>query len=178
MTPEKWHLALNHLVFLLPLAALIPLLIGARCKSRPAMLSGVLIALLGSGMTGVVMGTGEEAYERYEEGAVAAYLDAGAEDALHNHEEMAHTWSKVMYVLLGVSALGLLIGWIKPKWLPAASQIVAFLCLASGIAGIAIADTGGEIRRPDFRDPAAQTSSSSGQSYESHEHDDDDHDHD
>lgn len=151
MNPEKLHLALNHFVLLLPLAALIPLLIGLLVRSRACMMSGLCIALLGSLLTGLVMETGEEAYERYEDGAVAAYLDAGAHDAMEHHEDLAHTWSKVLYILAGGSFLALLIGCLKPCWLPMATGLVLLLCLASIAASLRIADSGGKIRRPDFR---------------------------
>lgn len=152
MTPEKLHLALNHFVFLLPLAALLPLVVGFVLKSRLTLLCGIGIALAGSLVTGPVMGTGEEAYERYKEGGpVAAYLDPGAEAALEHHEELAHTWSKVMYALVAVSLGALIIGFTKRAWLPWASLAVAVFCLGSIAAGIVIADSGGEIRRPDFR---------------------------
>jgi hypothetical protein len=155
MTPEKLHLALNHCVLLLPLAALLPLLIGILVRSRACMMSGLSLALAGSLLTGLVMETGEEAYERYEDdGPVADYLDAGAHDALEHHEELAHTWSKVLYALAGTSAVALLLGVFKPGSLRCLSALVAILCLASVAAGLAIADSGGQIRRPDFRSDA------------------------
>lgn len=155
MTPEKLHLALNHVTFLLPAAALLPLLVGLLLRSRPALLSGIALALVGGLMTGLVMGSGEEAYERYEDGPVAAYLDNGAEAVLEHHEELAHTWSKVLYALAGVSGVALLIGFLKRAWLPAAALAVVALSLASIAAGLAIADSGGKIRRPDFREGAS-----------------------
>lgn len=151
MTPEKLHLALNHFVFLLPLAALIPLTVGLFAKSRVTILSGIGIALLGSLMTGVVMGTGEEAYERYEDGPVASYLDAEALPALENHERIAHNWAKIMYLLAAVSLGAIVIGFLKKAWLPYTATAVIVLSIASIVAGIAIADSGGKIRRPDFR---------------------------
>lgn len=155
MTPGKLHLALNHFVFLFPLAALIPLGVGLLMKSRPAILSGIGIALIGRLLTGIVMGTGEEAYERYKSGPIAAHLDAGAGAALDHHEEVGHTWSKVMYAMAGASIAAFVVAFTKHRWLPWAAVAVMALCLASAVAGIAIADTGSEIRRPDFRSESA-----------------------
>lgn len=173
MTPEKLHLALNHFVFLFPLAALIPLIVGLIRKNREALIAGLAIAFIGSLFTGAVMGTGEEAYERYEDGPIAAYLDPGAEAALEHHEEVGHTWSKVMYALLAVSLAALIIAWAKRAWLPYAGIATAVFCVASVAAGIYIADSGGKIRRPDFREPAlpAEHSGASGEHGESHDHD-------
>lgn len=151
VTPEKLHLALNHFVFLLPLAALLPLIVGLATRSRAALLSGAGIALLGSLMTGVVMGTGEEAYERYKEGPIAGYLDSGAPEELEHHEELAHDLSKVLYLLAVVSFTTLAIGFFKRAWLRPASFALLGLCIVSVVVGVAIADSGGKIRRPDFR---------------------------
>jgi hypothetical protein len=151
MTPEKLHLALNHLAFLLPLAALVPLLVGLLARSRTAMISGLLLAAAGGAVTGPVMASGEEAYQRYEDGPVASLLDAGAHDALESHEERAHTWSKVMYALGAVAVVALVIAWVLPRQLAKFAWLTVLLCLAAFGAGIYIADAGGEIRRPDFR---------------------------
>lgn len=170
MTPEKLHLALNHFVFLFPLAALIPLVVGLVLKNRATILCGLSIALVGSLLTGVVMGTGEEAYERYEDGPVAAYLDPGAEAALEHHEDFAHTWSKALYLLAAGSLAALVIGFWKPKWLTPAAVVVVVLCLAGVVVGVAIADTGGKIRRPDFRD-GASTAETATSGATDHDHD-------
>lgn len=172
MSPEKLHLALNHFVILLPLAALIPLVIGAIIRSRASMTSGLCIALTGSLLTGLVMETGEEAYERYEDGPVAAYLDPGAHDALEHHEELAHTWSKLLYALAGTSGIALLISFLRPDWLRTTSVIVLLLCMASVVAGLVIADSGGKIRRPDFRSEAA--SAAEAVRVDNHDHEDED----
>ncbi len=152
MTPEKLHLALNHLTFLLPLAALAPLLLGIYTGSRPAMLSGLLLAAAAGAVTGPVMGSGEEAYERYEDGPVVRFLDPGAENALERHEERAHTWSKLMYGLGAVAAVSIVVAWVWPRRLPQAAWVTVALCIATFGTGIYVADAGGEIRRPDFRD--------------------------
>lgn len=152
MSPEKLHLALNHFVFLLPLAALVPLIVGCLLGQRTTMLCGVCIALIGSAMAGLVMGSGEEAYERYKDGPVTTYLDADAYDALEHHEHMAHDYSKVMYLLLLASIISLAMAFFRPNWLKPTVVVVIVLCVASAIVGVMIADTGGEIRRPDFRD--------------------------
>lgn len=151
MSPEKIHLALNHFTFLFPLAALIPLTVGLIARNRVAMMSGLAIAAVGGLLTGPVMGSGEEAYERYKEGSVSVHMDAGAGPVLDHHEEVAHVWAKVMYGLALGSLLGLGIAFFKRTWLPYATLIVILLCIASVAAGLLIADSGGKIRRPDFR---------------------------
>ena len=156
ITPEHLHLALNHIPFLGAGFALIPLAFGLVTKSRLTVLAGLLIAVVSGWMTPFVMATGEAAYERYE-GAIAEFLDPQVEKFLELHEERAHTWSKVMYAnaIISTLCLGLLL-W-KPGWIAGACLPSALLCLASLLLGIWIAESGGLIRRPDFR--AGQVSS-------------------
>jgi hypothetical protein len=102
-------------------------------------------------MTSIVMATGESAYERYEEGPIAKFLDPQAEQFLEIHEHRAEFLSKVMYASAVISTLclGLLL-W-KPTWVRTTAAATALLCLTSLLSGIWIAESGGPIRRPDFR---------------------------
>ncbi len=151
MTPEHLHLALNHLPFLGSGFALIPLLVGILFKSRAALVSGLLIAALSGWSTGLVMDTGEKAYERYHNEPISSMIGAAGEEAMELHEERAHDWSKVMYASAIVATLGLA-ACAKfrkaERWAAGASAI---LCAASLGAGIYTAESGGKIRRPDFR---------------------------
>jgi hypothetical protein len=153
-TPEHLHLALNHLPFLGAAFALIPLVIGFIRKSRSAAVSGLLIAVLSGWATPLVMETGEEAYERYEEGPVVRFLDPEAEAFLEIHEHRAEAWSKAMYASAVVCTLCLVLLLGKPAWLRPVSAVAAVFCLVSLFSGIWIAESGGPIRRPDFRDGA------------------------
>lgn len=158
-TPEHLHLALNHLPFLGAAFAIIPLLIGFFFKSRASMIAGLLIAALSGWTTPLVMETGEEAYERYEDGPIAATLDAGAEYYLEEHEHRAEAWSKVFYAVAIIATIAFILTLWQPAWARIAAIIVAFGCVAALAAGIWIAESGGLIRRPDFRPDAAAVNS-------------------
>jgi hypothetical protein len=97
ITPEHLHLALNHLPFLGAGFAIIPLAVGFITKNKNAVLAGLLIAVLSGWVTPIVMETGESAYERYEKGPIASFLDPQAEQFLEIHEHRAEAWSKSMY---------------------------------------------------------------------------------
>lgn len=167
-TPEHLHLALNHLPFLGAGFALIPLAIAWLTKSKPAALAGLLIAAISGWMTPIVMETGEEAYERYEDGPIAGFLDPQTEAYLEVHEHRAEAWSKVMYASAVVASLSLALLLWKPEWVRATSAAAAALCIASLLSGIWIAESGGQIRRPDFRD--APTSAAPQNSHEPNEY--------
>jgi hypothetical protein len=158
MTPEHLHLALNHIPVIGLGCALVPLLIGLYHNQRATLVSGLLLAAASGWMTPLVMETGEEAYERYERGPVASLLDAGADEAMEIHEERAELWSVAMYVAAAVASFGLLVAWLRPSWLFGVGCLAVVACIAGNLAGIWVAESGGKIRRPDFRASAPELS--------------------
>lgn len=172
MVPEKIHLALNHLTFLMAVAAILPLSVGLIWRSRAALVCGLLLALVAGSSTGLVMKTGEEAYERYEDGVAMQVSDA----ELHEHEERAHQFSKIMYALGAASFVCLLCVWLKPGWVSACAVVVLVLCVLSFASGLYIANAGGKIVRPHFIN-AEDAIYKDGYDHDAHDHDGhDDHD--
>ena len=159
-TPEHLHLALNHIPFLGAGLALIPLFIGFLAGQRSTIVAGLLIVAASGWMTPLVMETGESAYERYEKGPVASFLDARAETALEQHEHRAEAWAPVLYVSTIVSTIALALIFWKERWKRFLAFVCAAFCTASLLAGIWIANSGGLIRRPDFRSEDLTTPSS------------------
>ena len=152
MTPEKIHLAINHLPFLGSGFAVILICADVFLRNKALLVVALATASVSGWMTAFVMETGEEAYERYEEGPVRKYLDPNFESALDIHEERAETWSKLMYASALLSTLMLPMAFWKYEAARKFAFLAALLCLASLLSGIWIADSGGKIRRPDFRD--------------------------
>ena len=162
MHAEHLHLALNHLPFLGAGFALIPLLIGAATRSRATVIAGLLVAALAGWTTPLVMATGEGAYDRYEKGPVARYLDPQAEHYLEIHEERAEAWVAVFYGMAVLATAGMVLVAKRPQWVSSVGYALAVVCALAVGAGIWIAESGGKIRRPDFRTstPAQLTSPS------------------
>jgi hypothetical protein len=151
MTPEHLHLVLNHLPVLGSAFALVPILVGLILGNRATLLTGLALAAVAGWMTPVVMNTGEAAHERYESGLARRFLDAKAGDFIEIHEERAEKGSIILYASAVVATLALILAigqW--PCW-RIAGIAAALLCAGSIGAGVWIADTGGKIRRPDFR---------------------------
>ena len=175
MNPEKLHLALNNLTFLFAIAAVLPLLVGLIWQSRAALICGLILGAIAGSSTVLVMETGEGAYDRYEEG-VAGNV---SEDILHEHEERAETFSKVMYGLGVVSILSLFCIWLKPDWVSVCVVVVILFCIVSFGLGLYIADAGGKIMRPHFNAPKGDDRLIDGLRIDNHgddhDHDDDDH---
>lgn len=172
ISSEHLHLALNHLPFLGAGFALVPLVVGFMTKSRAAVIAGLLIAVSSGWMIPLVMETGEGAYERLEKGTVGQLLDPQAEQFMELHEHRAEAWSVVLYANAVVSTLCLGLVFWKTDRLKVAATTSAGCCLAALVAGIWIAESGGKIRRPDFRENQAATQPQSSQRKHVH-HDDD-----
>lgn len=151
MTPEKIHLALNHFVVVGLVLAMVPLAVSVVTRSYPALLSGLLVMVLSAGATPFIMGSGEGAFERYEAGEVREHLDAAVEPILREHEERGHFWSKVLYGVLGLSALGLVLSARDRRWHRRVALVCLLGCLVGAASAVWVAESGGEIRRPDFR---------------------------
>ena len=156
MTQEHIHIAINHLPFLASGIAVIPILVGVALHNKATVITGLAIATVFGWMTPIVMSAGEASYKRYEKGPVTPFLDTKVDQALESHEQRAETWSKVMYLsaILSTIALGISI------WRMSIGRYVsiaaAILCLAALGSGMWIAESGGKIRRPDFRLPTTE----------------------
>ena len=154
MTQEHLHIALNHLSFLGSGIATIPIIVGIVLRSKATLITGLTIAAIFGWITPIVMSTGEAASERYEEGPVRVFLDSNVKQALEAHEDRAEVWSKVMYLSAIVSPMALGISLWRFSMGRYVSIAAALLGLAALGSGIWIAESGGKIRRPDFRLPA------------------------
>jgi peptidoglycan/LPS O-acetylase OafA/YrhL len=157
MPPEHLHAAMNHLPLVGLLAACIPLLYGLLRRNKHVIVAGLLTCLVFGAAAPLVMKTGEEAEERFEEGPIATLLDAGAEDLLHEHEERAERAVLLVYATVAFALVALFVVWRKEKLAPWMGGIALLLCLASVGAMAWVADAGGEIRHPEFRETAPPT---------------------
>ncbi len=169
--PEHLHVALNHLPFLGAGFALIPLVMGIFAQNRMTVLAGLEIASLSGWVTPFVMGTGEEAAERYEHSVAVRNLDPQAERFIEEHEHRAETWSKLMYASALVSTISLGLVLLRPQQIRTPASIAALFCVAALVSGIFIAESGGLIRRPDFRHNQTVGKAEKGKKTSHYEHD-------
>ena len=151
MTPEHLHLAMNHIPFLGAGFAVVPLLSGLLSGQKNTVLVGLLIAALSGWSMPLVMETGEAAYERYENGPVTSHLDPAFNESLEIHEHRAENWAIALYANAAAATLGLAILIWRPRHARAVAFVGMLFSIASLLAGIWIAESGGKIRRPDFR---------------------------
>lgn len=151
MSPEKLHLILAHFPIAGLALAMLPILYGLLLDNRSALLSGLVLATLSAWTTPFLMDSGETAYERYIDGEVTAYLDADANIWLNEHNRRAHDWGKLLYLTAVLLTLASVLVLLKSKHARPVTCFALAFCLIALMSAIWIADSGGKIRRPDFR---------------------------
>ena len=172
MTPERIHLIVNHWPIVGFTAALIPLIVGLCLKGPATLRTGLAMVVLFSATVGMTMGSGEEAYERFEQGLITPGLDEAGNAWMHEHEHRAHAVAKLGYAAGGLAAVALLVGLWKPRW-GRGLGVATVMLTAVAVGGLVwVADSGGKIRHPEARPaPAAAPGGAAGAERGEHGHD-------
>lgn len=166
MNAAHWHLALNHLPIIIPIVGLLIMVGGIILKSDILKRTAYCIFILGALTAIAAFSTGEEAEEVVERinGIDEAFIEA--------HEETAEVFSIILYVLGGISLIGLWANW-KGESL---SNRIVFVTLSLALVGLFYAKqtgtTGGEIRHTEIRTDGTVANPAEDQS-DDHEEDDD-----
>ncbi len=103
-------------------------------------------------MAKATMMTGEGAEEIVEELGIS-------HDIIHEHEEMAETFMKVLYGLGILSILGLVANLKKYSKAPIVSYVVLVLAISSAVLSKSVGTSGGEIRHTEIRENTVNTGS-------------------
>ncbi|MBS7788194.1 hypothetical protein KIH23_12880 [Flavobacterium sp. CYK-55] len=145
MNEAHWHLAVNHLPIILPIAGLIVLICSLIFKSDAVRKSAYVLLIIAALTAAVSMKTGEEAEELVEH-------MAGIEHSMiHEHEEAAEGFAVLMYILGVVSIVGIWAEVKKATW----GKWVIYLVLVLSVVAIYMAritgTTGGEVRHTEIR---------------------------
>jgi uncharacterized membrane protein len=98
-------------------------------------------------MAKATMMTGEGAEEIVEELGIS-------HDIIHNHEEVAETFMKVLYVLGILSILGLVANFKKHAKASIVSYVVLVLAIGTAVLSKSVGTSGGEIRHTEIRENA------------------------
>ena len=155
LTPEHLHLALNHFPVLgMPFAGALAAW-GLVRKNRDTLRAGLVLMTLCAALTPAVMTTGEQASDNYNG---AEFIDSAGFAWMTTHGERAAKTAFAAYAA-GALATGAFVAGFFRETIARALAIAAILA-ALATAGLAVwtADAGGKIRRPDFREPAPETS--------------------
>src|SRR5581483_3642856 len=138
--------AINHFPLIGVFVALLALATGLVTKQRPVMLTGVALVAVMALSIWPVFSFGEAGYDR-----VLSMSDEAGEGFLKYHAVLAHRWAFLYYITAGVAALTLGLSWKWGRVLIPGSIAALILGIASLVAGIAIAQAGGEVRHREFR---------------------------
>ena len=98
-------------------------------------------------MAKATMMTGEGAEEIVEELGIS-------HDIIHEHEELAETFMKVLYGLGILSILGLVVNLKKNSKAPIVSYVVLVLAIGAAVLSKSVGTSGGEIRHTEIRENA------------------------
>ncbi len=144
--PEYVHAAINHFPLIGLLVALALLTTALILRHRLMTLTGLAFVCLMALSVWPVYAFGESGYDR-----VLSMADEQGEAFLKYHAALAHRWVFLYYATAGIAGLSFALSWRWPRS-AFAGGVVAVLCgSASLIAGILIAQAGGEVRHREFR---------------------------
>ncbi|MFT6036703.1 MAG: putative membrane protein [Marivirga sp.] len=154
MNEAHWHLVINHLPIIIPVIGLLIMVGGFLLKSEILKRAAYCILILGALTAIAAMSTGEEAEEVVEK------ITGIDEQIIKVHEEAAETFAILLYILGGVSLLGLWANWKeKPFSNPVAIATIIFAVVVLFFAQ-QTGTTGGEIRHTEIRTESSSTNNS------------------
>ncbi|CAM3413211.1 DUF2231 domain-containing protein [Flavobacterium longum] len=145
MNDAHWHLVVNHLPIIFPMAALIVLATGLVSKSEAVKRTAYLLFVIGALTSAAAMATGEGAEE------VVENLNGVSENYIETHEEAAETFALMSYILGVLSIIGLWANFQKKSFSKWVSIAVALFALVVLFFAKATGTTGGEIRHSEIR---------------------------
>jgi uncharacterized membrane protein len=145
MNSAHFHLVVNHLPIIFPIAGLIVLAIGIGFKVEMVKRTAYFLFIIGAVSAAMAMNSGEGAEEIVEE------LSGVSHELIHEHEEKAESMAILSY-LIGLFSLVAL--WASWKGRPL-SKILSFVVLALSLVTIFLGKqtgtSGGEIRHTEIR---------------------------
>jgi len=144
--PEYVHVVLNHFPIVGLAVALLALGIAAFSKNSTAVIGSLLLVALMAVSVWPVIESGESAYN-----AVRAVSDPDGVAVLKRHMLLADRWSALYYLTAVAALVGAALVWRRPKWTRWTAALVLLLGVASLVAGVSIAQLGGQVRHPEFR---------------------------
>jgi uncharacterized membrane protein len=145
MNQAHFHLMVNHLPIILPIAGVIVLVGGMFVRSEIVKRMAYLLFTIGAVAAFSAMASGEGAEE------VAENLAGVTENYIHEHEEKAEVFALVSYILGALSLVGLWASWKGKGFAKLLSFFILALSLVVLFLGKQTGTSGGEIRHTEIR---------------------------
>ncbi|WP_286920409.1 hypothetical protein [Flavobacterium sp. UBA4197] len=145
MNGAHWHLVVNHLPIVFPVAGLVVILTGFISKSEAVKRTAYLIFIIGALSVLAAMATGDGAEE------VAEKISGVTKDYIERHEETAETFALLSYILGGFSIFGLWSSFKQKSFNMIVTGITVIFALVVLFFAKQTGTTGGEIRHNEIR---------------------------
>lgn len=167
MNSAHFHLVVNHLPIIFPIAGCIVLAIGMGFKAEMVKRTAYFLFTIGAVSAAMAMNSGEGAEEIVEE------MKQISHELIHEHEENAESMAILSYLLGIASLVALWASWKGKSFSNLLSYVVAALALVTIFLGKQTGTSGGEIRHTEIRPAAAvdQSSDMEEEHEEDEEHD-------
>ena len=157
MNDAHWHLVLNHFPIIGTILALGTLIAGILLKNNSVKNTAYVLFIVSAIFAALSMSTGEGAEEMVQD------MPNIGKRIIHEHEEIAEKLAIVLYLLGGISILGIVLNLknhAKAKFISIVALIVA---VGAVFVAQLVGSSGGEIRhteiRPDSINSKVQTES-------------------
>lgn len=145
MNGAHWHLAVNHLPIIFPVAGAFVMGTALVAKSEVLKRMAFALFIFGGLWAFLAMATGEGAEE------VLLKVDAGAAGYVERHEEAAETFAVLSYVLGAFSAVGLWASFRDKAFSKTVAPVAMLLVIIMIFFARKTGTTGGEIRHTEIR---------------------------
>ena len=145
MNGAHWHLVVNHLPIVFPIAGLVVILTGLISKSEAVKRTAYLIFIIGALSALAAMATGDGAEE------VAEKITVVSKEYIESHEETAETFALLSYILGGFSIFGLWSSFKQKSFNMIVTGITVIFALVVLFFAKQTGTTGGEIRHTEIR---------------------------
>jgi uncharacterized membrane protein len=145
MNQAHFHLMVNHLPIILPIAGVVVLVGGMVVRSEVVKRMAYLLFSIGAVAALSAMNSGEGAEE------VVENIAGVTENYIHEHEEKAELFALVSYLLGALSLVGLWASWKGKSFAKLLSYAILALSLFVLFLGKQTGTTGGEIRHTEIR---------------------------
>jgi len=163
MNDAHLHLVVNHFPIIGTIFGLGILIVGIILKNSVIKNVAYFLFVIAAIFAVLSMATGEGAEEIVED------FPTIGKKIIHEHEELAEKLAIVLYVLAGISIVGLFLNFKKH----AKANLVSYLAVLVAIVGVFFGQltgtSGGEIRHTEIRENAIQTNGDIPKSKENHE---------
>ena len=153
MNDAHLHMVVNHFPIIGTIFGFGILIIGLILKNKTLMNTSYVLFIIAAIFAAFSMGTGEGAEELVED------MPNIGKQIIHRHEELAEKLAVLLYVLAGLSLLGLYLNFKNNT----KAKLLSFLILGIAMAGLflvqKVGTSGGEIRHTEIRANASTLNS-------------------